>query len=95
MFLIACAPDWQKARRELEARSWRGEFPSKTYRTKTTDQRLEAFLVCTEAGLMVRAIEGRLASWTVDRRVDCVRVADATQSALAATHIFEYNDNAL
>ena len=44
---------------------------------------------------MVRAIEGRLASWTVDRRVDCVRVADATQSALAATHICEYNDNAL
>ena len=37
----------------------------------------------------MRAIEERLASWTVDRRVGCVRVADATQSALAATHIFD------
>ena len=34
-------------------------------------------------------------SCTVDGRVDCARVAEATQPALAATLVLDYSDNVL
>lgn len=60
------------------------------------NRRVKDLVVFAEAGRACAQRRGKVApSCTVDRRVGCVRVAKATQSALAATIVLDDGVNVL
>ena len=59
------------------------------------DDELETNCEFAEAGSSVRAVWREAPSCAVGWRVDCVRVAEATQSGLAAVMVLDCGDNVL